>query len=290
MSFPPEILKKVKLIELSTRKLVNNVFTGEYHSAFKGQGMSFAEFREYVPGDDVRDISWGITARTGKTHIKRYDEERELTTILVVDVSGSGDFGSGEFCKGEILVHLAALLGFSANKNNDRVGLLLFSDQVEHFVPPKKGNGNIHRILRDLLYIKPKSKKTNLVPAIEHLQSVLKKQANVFILSDFYCSDYDKKLRQLSNKHDVTCLVIQDDLEVDLPEVGLVDFHDAETDEVFTIDTSNSYFRSQYKAMIEKENRERKSSLIRSGVQLVEIPSNDKYVDALISYFKKRNA
>ena len=157
MSLPPEILKKVKLLEISTRKLVNNIFAGEYHSAFRGQGMTFSEFREYIPGDDVRAISWPITARLGKPYIKIFEEERELTLMLVVDVSGSGDFGSGEYLKGEVIAHLAALLSFSAAKSSDPVGLILFSDQIEHFVPPKKGRGHVYRILRDLYYFKPKS-------------------------------------------------------------------------------------------------------------------------------------
>ncbi|MEO0336681.1 MAG: DUF58 domain-containing protein, partial [Pseudomonadota bacterium] len=166
MSLPPEILKKVTLIEISTRKMVNNLFAGEFNSAFRGQGMTFSEFREYVPGDDVRAISWPVTARTGKPYIKIFDEEREMTLMLAVDVSGSSDFGTGEYFKGEILTHVAALLGYSAAKNKDPVGLLLFSDQVEHFVPPKKGRAQIHRIIRDLLYFEPKSRGTNISAAL----------------------------------------------------------------------------------------------------------------------------
>ena len=177
MSLPPEILKKVKLLEISTRRLVNNLFAGEYHSAFKGQGMTFSEFREYVPGDDVRTISWPVTARTGKPYIKKFDEERELTLMLAVDISASSLFGSGPYFKGEVMAHVAALLSFSASKNNDAVGLLLFTDRVEHYVPPKKGVGHVHRILRDLYYFQPQSQKTRIASGLEYLQNVLKKRS-----------------------------------------------------------------------------------------------------------------
>lgn len=289
MSLPPEILKKVKLLELNTRKLVNNVLTGEYHSAFKGQGMTFADFREYVHGDDIRNISWNITAKAGKPYIKRYDEERELTMLLMVDISGSGDFGSGEYLKGEVLVHLAAMLGFSAVKNGDHVGLLLFSDQVEHFVPPKKGHGNMHRILRDLLYFRPKSRKTSIQNAAEYIQGILKKQANIFILSDFYDSGFDTSIRNLSRKHDVTCVLIEDEVEHELPDIGFVEFHDAETGEVVEVDTSNPKVRKLYKEKQHKRDEERRRLLRNCQAELLEIPSTKNYVDPLIAYFRRRH-
>src|SRR5580698_8207739 len=174
---PKEILKKVKLLEISTRKMVDNLFAGEYHTIFKGQGLTFSDFREYVPGDEIRSISWNLTAKTGRPFVKRYDEERELTMMLLVDISGSGDFGSGDYLKGEVLVQLAAVLAFTAAKNNDRVGLLLFSDRVEHYVPPKKGRGHVHRILRDLLYFKPVGRKTDLKLALDSLNGMLSKKA-----------------------------------------------------------------------------------------------------------------
>lgn len=289
MSLPPEILKKVKLIEISTRKLVNNIFMGEYHSAFKGQGMTFSEFREYVHGDDVRNISWNLTARTGKAHVKKYDEERELTSFLVVDISGSGEFGTGKYSKSEVIVHLAALLGYSAVKNNDRVGLLTFTDQVERFVPPKKGVGQIHRILRDLLYEKPLSKKTDLRAALEHLSSSLKKQANIFIISDFIAKDYDKALKLLGKKHDVTALWVYDKKELELPNLGLVQMQDPETEELHLIDSSSEATRFAYKQYMQKEMEARKVLLRKSEVSLVEIDASENYVDPLIAYFKKRN-
>jgi uncharacterized protein (DUF58 family) len=184
VNLPSEILKKVKLLDLKSRTLVNNLFAGEYKSAFKGQGMTFSEFREYVPGDDVRAISWPLTARTGKPYIKKFDEEREMTLVLAIDVSGSTEFGGGEYFKGERMTHMAALMAFSAAKNNDQIGLLLFSDQVEHFVPPKKGRGHVLRMLRDILYFEPKHKKTNLNVAFEYLQGILKKRSYIFVFSD----------------------------------------------------------------------------------------------------------
>lgn len=289
MSLPPEILKKVKLLEISTRKMVNNIFAGEYHSAFKGQGMTFSEFREYVPGDDVRTISWPLTARTGKTFVKKYDEEREMTLVLVVDVSGSEDFGSKNYYKGEIIAHLAALLGFSANKNNDPVGLLLFSDQVEHYVPPKKGPGQIHRILRDLYYFKPKSKKTNLSAALEFLQGVLKKRSNIFLFSDFFSEGYDKPLRLIGQKHDVVSVIVNDPLELELPDMGLIDMQDAETGEIITIDTSSKNFREYFKKTILESQSQRDKNLRRTQVDKIEVSTVGDFTAPLISFFKKRN-
>jgi uncharacterized protein (DUF58 family) len=219
VSLPPEILKKVKLLEISTRRLVNNLFAGEYHSAFKGQGMTFSEFREYVPGDDVRSIAWSLTARAGKPYIKKYDEEREMTLLLVVDISGSGDFGSKSHMKGEIIAHLAAMLSFSAVKNKDPVGLLLFTDQVEHYVPPRKGRGQIHRILRDLYFFKPKSRGTNIGAAVEFLRGVLKKRANIFVFSDFFDRDYGTALKTIAKRHEAVAVVVTDPAEVELPNM-----------------------------------------------------------------------
>ncbi|MGE3388327.1 MAG: DUF58 domain-containing protein, partial [Bdellovibrionales bacterium] len=213
MSLPPEILKKVKLLEISTRRVVNNLFAGEYHSAFKGQGMTFSEFREYVPGDDVRSIAWALTARAGKPYIKKYDEEREMTLMLAVDVSGSEDFGSRHYLKGEVITHLAALLSFSAVKNKDPVGLLLFSDQIEHYVPPRKGRGQVHRILRDLYYFKPKSRRTSIDTAMTYLQGVLKKKANVFLFSDFFDHGFDRSLSMIGKKHEAVAVVVADPAE-----------------------------------------------------------------------------
>lgn len=290
MSLPPEILKKVKLLEINTRKLVNSLFAGQYHSAFKGQGMTFAEFREYVAGDDVRAISWPLTARTGKPYIKKFDEERELTLMLVVDISGSLSFGSGEYFKGEIVTHLSALLGFAAAKNNDHVGLLLFTDQVEHFVPPKKGRGHIQRILRDLYYYKPKSQGTRVSAAVEHLQGILKKRATVFVFSDFQDASFAESMRMMSKKHDVVACVVQDPAEMEFPSIGLVDLHDAETGDVLTVDSSSPVFRRAYAEHIKSLQSVRERELRQAGVDRVEVVSGAEFVEPLIAYFRKKNS
>jgi uncharacterized protein (DUF58 family) len=287
---PNEILKKVKLLEISTRKIVNSLFAGQYHSAFKGQGMTFAEFREYVAGDDVRTISWPVTARTGKTFIKKFDEERELTMMLVVDCSGSLSFGSGEYFKGEVVTHLSALLGFAAAKNNDHVGLLMFTDQVEHYVPPKKGRGHIQRILRDLYYVKPKRAATKISSASDHLQAVLKKRATIFVFSDFQDKQFATGLRILAKKHDVVAVVVQDPAELQLPAVGLIDLHDAETGQFLTVDTSSPSFRRDYKKYMEAVRSSREQELRTAGVDRIEVISGADFVDPLISYFRKKNA
>ncbi|WP_374074429.1 DUF58 domain-containing protein [Bdellovibrio bacteriovorus] len=288
MSLPPEVLKKVKLLEINTRKLVNNLFAGEYHTAFKGQGMTFADFREYVPGDDVRSISWPLTARTGKPYIKTFEEERELTLVLAIDVSGSSDFGTGPYFKGEVMTHMAALLAFSAVKNNDQIGLLLFSDQVEHFVPPKKGRGHVHRLLRDLFYYKPKSHRTKLSSSFSYLQGILKKRATVFIFSDFMDEGFDQSLRLLGRKHDVVACVVNDAAEYSLPKMGVIEVQDAETGEVLTVDTSSPTFRAQYEEAVQKRKEQRDRLLRLSQVERVDVRSSEDYVNPLIAFFKKR--
>lgn len=288
MALPPEVLKKVKLLELNTRKLVNNLFAGEYHTAFKGQGMTFADFREYVPGDDVRNISWTLTARTGKTFIKTFEEERELTLILAVDVSGSTDFGSGEWFKGEVMTHLAALLAFSAVRNNDQIGLLLFSDQVEHYVPPKKGRGHVQRLMRDLFYFKPKSHRTRIESATSFLQGILKKKATVFLFSDFIDEGYDQSLRFLGRKHDVVACVVNDRVELELPDMGVVDVQDAETGEIITIDTGSSTFRASYLDEMKKRTERRDRLLRQSQVDRIEVNSSTDYVTPLVNFFRRR--
>ncbi len=276
------------MIELRTRKLVNNLFAGEYHTTFYGQGMTFADFREYVHGDDVRNISWTLSARSEKPYIKLYEEERELTLILAVDVSGSGDFGSRDLFKGEVIAHIAAILGFSAIKNNDQVGLLLFSDIVEHYVSPKKGRGHIHRILRDLLYFKPVSRATNIAEGLEYLQGVLKKRAIIFVLSDFFDEDFSGRLRQVAKKHEAIAVVVQDPAELVIPNVGLVDLQDAETGDMVTVDTSSFLFQKHYKETVKKRNLEREEELRKSGVDIINIIVGKDYTQPLIKYFKKR--
>ena len=289
MSLPPEILKKVKLLEIHTRKIVNSLFAGQYHSAFKGQGMTFAEFREYVPGDDVRAISWPVTARTGKTFIKKFDEERELTLMLVVDISGSQSFGSKDYFKGEVVTHLSALLGFAAAKNNDHVGLLLFSDQVEHYVPPKKGRGHIQRILRDLYFVKPKSRGTRVSAAMDHLRGLLKKRSTIFVFSDFQDKAFAAALKTMSKKHDLIAVVVEDPAELAIPSLGLVDLVDSESGESMTVDTSSPLFRKAYAEQVKNSRNARERELRSAGVDKVEVVTGPEFVDPLITYFRKKN-
>ena len=286
---PAEILKKVKLLEMSTRRKVNNMFVGEYHSAFKGQGMTFSEFREYVPGDDVRSIAWSLTAKTGKTYIKKHDEEREMTVMLAVDVSGSQDFGSKDYLKGEVSAHLAAVLGFVATANKDSVGLLLFSDQVEHYVPPKKGRAQVLRILRDLYYFKPKSRGTNLGAAAEYLLGVLKKKAHIFVMSDFLDTDFESSLRRLGKKHDTVAVVIQDKLELEVPKMGLVNFEDPESGETVCVDTSSAVFQKEYAEHIAKVKQSREIQLRRSQVDLIDVDTTQDIINPLLAFFRKRS-
>ena len=289
MSIPAEVLKKIKLLEVNTKKLVNSTFAGQYHSRFKGQGMTFSDFREYVPGDDVRSIAWTLTARTGNTYIKKYEEERELVLILAVDVSGSVNFGSENYFKGEVLTHLSALLGFSAAKNNDNVGLLLFSDQVEHYVPPKKGRGHIQRILRDLYYHQPKSKQTNISSVVEYLSGVLKKRGTVFIFSDFMDpAPFATALKRLSRRHDTIAVQITDPVEQKLPSIGMVDFIDPETGHVLTVDTSSPIFKRHYSQGFQAYRDQVGAELKKSRVDLVEVYNGEDFVQPLANYFKRR--
>lgn len=288
MYVPEEILKKVKLLEVRTRRIVNNLFVGEYHSAFKGSGMTFAEFREYVPGDDVRSIAWSLMARTGKVFIKKHDEEREMTVILAVDVSGSQSFGSQQYLKGEAVAHLSALVGFAASLNKDAVGLLLFSDRVEHFVPPKKGRAQIHRILRDIYFFKPESKRTSIASAAEYLLSVVKKKSHVFLFSDFLDSGFERALAQLGRKHDTVAVIVKDPIEEKLPPLGLVDFEDPESGEIVTVDTSSPVFQKEYQAFVARQEREREQQLRRAAVDTIEVATNQDLVQPLVGFFRQR--
>lgn len=251
--------------------------------------MTFSDFREYVPGDDVRDISWNLTARTGKPYIKKYEEERELTLILAIDVSGSMGFGSKDYLKGEVVTHLAALLGFSAAKNNDNVGLLLFTDQVEHFVPPKKGRGHIQRILRDLYYHEPKTQNTKISVAVNYLAGILKKRANIFLMSDFFTDeDFGYALKKLSRKHELISVVCTDEAEEKLPNLGLIDLYDPEAEEIVTVDTSSPLFRKLVSSQVSKDREKRDQEFRKAQVDRVDITCDENFVDPLLNYFRKR--
>ncbi len=287
MSLPPEILKKVKLLEIQTRKLVNNLFSGEYHTAFKGQGITFSDFREYIPGDDIRSISWTLTARAEKPYIKKFDEERELTLMLAVDVSASSDFGSAKYFKGEVINHLAALMSFSAAKNKDRIGLCLFSDQVEHYVPPTKGHGQVQRILRDLYYFKPRHSKTRIASAIEYLQGLLKKRATVFLFSDFLDDNFADALKTFCKKHEVIAVVVRDPVEQNLPDMGLITLQDPESGDTVVVDTSDRGFRQAYQAEMERRKKRCDEQLLKARVDRIDVFNPNDIVTPLVNFFKR---
>lgn len=287
---PAEILKKIKRIEIDTRKLVNNIFSGEYHTKFKGQGMTFSDFREYVAGDDVRAISWSLMARAGKPYVKTYEEERELTLMIAVDVSGSQDFGSRNHFKGETLAYVAATLAFSAIRNNDHVGLLLFSNEVELYIPPKKGKFHVYRILREILFFKPKSSRTRISSALDFLRGVLKKRATIFILSDFQDVDYQNALTYLEKKHEVIAGLVTDPAEFIFPDVGLIDLQDAETGETVLIDTSNPVFKEEMKTKFKNDFEVFQKNLKRSGVESFTFEADDQFHKSLLAFFKRRTS
>lgn len=283
-----ELLKKVRKIEIKTRRLSNHIFGGEYHSAFKGQGMSFSEIRRYQYGDNVRDIDWNVTARYNEPFVKLYEEERELTLMLVVDISGSEWFGTQENFKNEIIAEIAATLAFSATQNNDKVGLLLFSDQVELFISPQKGHSHILRIIRELVEFKPKSKKTDLNVAIKYLRNMLKKQAIVFILSDFMAHDYEKSLRIFGTKHDVTGIRLYDEREKTMPNLGMVHMMDAETGEIMLVNTGSKQVRNSYQAHFLEREDYFKKAFHKSNAGIINMRLEEDYVKKLLGYFKRR--
>ncbi len=290
MAVPAEILKKVKRIEIDTRKIVNNIFSGEYHTHFKGQGMTFADFREYVAGDDVRSISWTLTARAGKPFIKNFEEERELTMILAVDVSGSQDYGSKNYFKGETLTYVAATLAFSAVKNNDQVGLLLFSNDVELYIPPKKGRSQVYRIIRELLYFQPKNTTTRISSGLDYLRGVLKKRATVFLLSDFQDTNYEVALRLLERKHEVIAGLVQDETEFLFPDVGIIELQDSETGDRVLVDTSNPVFREEMKSKFKNDFDQFQKKLSKSGVRSFNFAPDDNYHHALMAFFTRKRS
>ena len=285
---PAEILKKVRLIEIKTRHIVNNIFGGEYHSAFKGMGMEFAEVREYYPGDDIRAIDWNVTARTGKPFIKKYDEERELTVMLIVDVSASGFFGTGESLKSDIMIELASILSFSAIKNNDKVGLLLFSDKIEEFIPPKKGKSHVLRVIREMIYHKAKDRKTDISIALEHIQKVLKRKSIIFLLSDFWDDSYQQTMKLINKKHDLINIQILDKAEIAIPKLGMVKFHDAETQKSAWIDTNNKQVQNISTKYIQNKNKVINEFCKKNKIDFISIDTAEGYLNPLEQFFSTR--
>jgi len=283
-----ELLKKVRKIEIKTRRLSDHIFGGEYHSTFKGRGMTFSEVRQYQFGDDVRSIDWNVTARYNEPYVKVFEEERELTMMLMVDVSGSELFGTTNQFKKEIITEISATLAFSALQNNDKAGLMLFSDTVELYIPPKKGKSHVLRIIRELLEFKPKSNKTDLAEALKFMSSVMKKKAIVFVLSDFIAEDYEKTLKIAGNKHDVTGIRIFDEKEQSIPNLGMVQMQDAETGNVQLVNTQSKSVRAAYG----KYHHERVTYFLdtfkKSGCGALSCRVDESYVKKLLGYFKRR--
>lgn len=283
-----ELLKKVRKIEIKTRRLSNHVFGGEYHSTFKGRGMTFSEVRNYQFGDDVRSIDWNVTARYNEPYVKVFEEERELTMMLLVDVSGSELFGSGEQFKKEVITEIAATLAFSATQNNDKIGLLLFTDQMELFIPPKKGRSHVLRIIRELIEFQPKGKGTDVAAALKYVTSVIKKKAIVFVLSDFISDGYQNTLKIVSGKHDVTGIRVYDEREESIPNVGLVQMMDRETGEHIMVNTGSRSVRDAYSAYYKDRENYFKESFTRSGAGIISSRVDESYVKKLLGYFKNR--
>ena len=285
---PREILRKTRRIEIATRGLVNEVFSGEYHSVFKGRGMSFAEVREYQYGDDIRAIDWNVTARTGAPFVKVFDEERELTVMLVVDVSASGDFGSVERMKSEIAVEICAVLAFSAIKNNDKVGLVIFTDRVEKFVPPRKGRRHVLRVLRELLYFRPEGRGTDIAAALEYLTRVVPRRAVVFLVSDFLGTGYRKALSVAGRRHDMIAIRTADRREEELPPIGYVELEDPETGEQVVVNTSNRAFRDTFVRRANETRAEVERTFRKTKVDVIDVRTGQPYVEALRQFFQKR--
>jgi uncharacterized protein (DUF58 family) len=284
-----EILKKVRKIEIKTKGLSKHIFSGEYHSAFKGRGMSFSEVREYQYGDDVRNIDWNVTAKTGDAHVKVFEEERELTVMLIVDVSRSGLFGTQTQFKSEMILEMAAVIAFSASTNNDKVGAILFSDKIEKYIPPKKGRTNILRIIRELIYLENRGEGTDLNLALEYFNNVQKKRSIAFVLSDFMTDNYSNALTIASRRHDLVGLHIFDEREQELPNVGLIKVQDAESGRTRLVDTSISKVRESYADNFAQRVSSVKDSFNRNGSDILSIGTHQDYVKLLLQFFKKRS-
>lgn len=284
-----ELLKRVRQIEIKTRGLSRNIFAGEYHSAFKGRGMTFAEVREYQYGDDIRNIDWNVTARYNNPYVKLFEEERELTVMLMIDVSGSREFGTMSKLKKNQITEIAAVLAFSAIQNNDKIGVIFFSDTIEKFIPPKKGKTHILRIIRELIDFKPEHRSTNISNALRYLTNAIKKRCTTFVISDFIDDkDYENALTIANKKHDVVALKIYDQRETELPSIGLVKIKDAETGEYSWVDTSNKKVREKYAGWWRKQEENTTEVFKRSGVDVANIRTDQDYVRSLINLFQRR--
>jgi uncharacterized protein (DUF58 family) len=285
---PRELVKKIRFIQISTRKTVNDILAGEYQSVFKGRGMEFEEVREYLPGDEIRTIDWNVTARMGRPYVKRFVEERELTILLLVDLSASGTFGSVRQMKNEVAAELCALLAFSAIKNNDKVGLVVFTDCIEMFIPPKKGLSHVLRLIREILYFKPKQAKTNIREALDYLGRITTKRSVVFLISDFLGTGFEKPMRVLSKRHDLIAVSVTDPREVRMPPVGLVELEDAETGQLVLLDTGSSAVRNEYERLGRERTGELRELFTSMGVDHIEVFTDRDHARDLVRFFRTR--
>ncbi len=284
-----ELLKKVRKVEIKTRGLSNQLFSGEYHTAFKGKGMTFSEVREYQAGDDIRSIDWNVTARFNNTYVKVFEEEREMTVMLLVDVSASGEFGTQKQLKQDLITELCAVLAFSAIQNNDKIGVIFFTDKIEKFIPPKKGKSHILRIIRDLIEFKPEHKKTDVQLALKYLTNVIKKRSIAFVISDFMADiNFTDAIKIANKKHDLVALRIYDIREQELPDIGLVKFMDAETGQLQWVNTSDKKVRNHFYASAKKQEASLKEIFNKSGVDSADINTAESYIKPLMNLFKRR--
>lgn len=283
-----EILKKVRKIEIKTRGLSRNIFAGEYHTAFKGRGMTFSEVREYQYGDDIRSIDWNVTARFNHPYIKVFEEEREMTMMLLIDVSGSGNFGTISQTKKDMMTEIAATIAFSAIQNNDKIGVIFFSDKIEKFIPPQKGKKHVLYIIRELLGFEPQSRRTNIGNTLQYLTNAIKKRCTAFVISDFIDKDFTNALTIANRKHDMVAIQIYDNRETELPSIGLMKVKDAETNQDMWIDTSSKKLRDAYFVHWRKKQDELKQTFTKSGVDSVSISTGDDYVKSLMKLFRLR--
>ena len=286
---PEELIKRIREIQIYSSRAVNASFAGQYESVFKGRGMQFDEVREYMPGDDIRTIDWNVTARTGKPHIKRFVEEREMTVLFAVDLSASGEFGTVSKLKNELAAEFCAVLAFAAAKNNDKVGLLIFTDRIELYIPPKKGSRHILRLIRELLSFRMPKRKTNIPLALDYVAKVIRKRATVFLVSDFIETDFKKPLSLLNKRHDVIAVPVRDRVEIAMPSVGVIEVQDAETGQIMLVDTSSRKFRSQYGSRSAQRFDELRSTLRSVNVDLIPITTDKPYVNDLIQFFHMRH-
>ena len=283
-----EILKKIRKIEIKTSKMVNDIFAGQYSSAFKGRGMEFSEIREYNFGDDIRNIDWNVTARTAKAHIKKFVEERELSVILMVDLSQSLFFGSQSSLKSEVVAEISAILAFSAIKNNDKVGMIIFTDKIEKFIPPKKGREHILRLIREILYFEPEGQKTDLNIAFEYLNEVIKRSAVVFLLSDFHSYDYSNLIKVINKKHDLINIRIKDEREEEIPKIGYISLQDNESGEIITVNSSSKKFQQDFEKIKLKKEEIFLSFMKKNSLQLIEVQNDETYFNSMINFFRRR--